>query len=266
MHAGDIPAHGAVLLALVVGAELLFGSVGGTQTPQQIIDDTISLAPASPVDTSLNWSGYVAGDGGYTAVSGSWIVPSVTDAAPLAADATWVGIGGTGNRDLIQAGTQAIVQNGSVEYQAWLEGLPGASVEMPVRVRPGDVVRASIEEVSSGRWRVTLQNETTGCSYDTTVAYGSVHTSAEWIEEMPSGSVLIPLDQFDSVHFLSASAVKDGKTVTPLAEQARPVTMVADDGSTLALPSVLSEKGDAFKVERSASAVLQANGVSDAQP
>jgi hypothetical protein len=259
MRAATLPAHvqetglplkALSLVAILVSLELVFGHAGSAPT-QHIIDDTNSLAPAPLVDRSLNWSGYVADGGDYTSVSGSWIVPKVTGSPTLAADATWVGIGGTESRNLIQAGTQAIADlDGSVIYEAWMEVLPEESQTVPLPVHPGDVVSADISEVSPNLWSVTLKNVTTGREYHTSVHYRSTHTSAEWIEEMPSGNVPIELDDFGSLHFLFASATQRGATVTPSAAQARPVTMVNMSNEVLSVPSVLSDTGSSFKVER----------------
>src|SRR5690348_4888732 len=75
-----------------------------------------TLQPADGAGTSSNWAGYVAEGGTYTGVSGAWHVPVPQDSAAtsVAADATWVGIGGVESHDLIQAGTQAIVEDGSI--------------------------------------------------------------------------------------------------------------------------------------------------------
>src|SRR5579884_3471735 len=67
--------------------------------------------------TSLNWAGYLANSGGYTAVSSSWVVPSATGTgSSQSADATWVGIGGVSTNDLIQAGTENTVESNGQVY------------------------------------------------------------------------------------------------------------------------------------------------------
>src|SRR5216117_2708051 len=88
--------------------------------------------PAAVLSRSSNWSGYAATGGVVTSVTGSWIVPTVSSTS-AGADATWVGIGGLTGRDLIQAGTQAMVSaNGTVEYSAWTEMLPQSSRTVPL--------------------------------------------------------------------------------------------------------------------------------------
>src|SRR4051794_33677926 len=73
---------------------------------------TGQVLPARNADTSsLNWSGYaVVGQPGHpiTAVTQSWIVPSVSPLPP-GFSSTWAGIGGYNTSDLIQAGTESDV-------------------------------------------------------------------------------------------------------------------------------------------------------------
>lgn len=242
----------ALGLLLLVVLEFAFASYlsVGTVHPQ-VADTTASLVQATSTKKSLNWSGYVAQGGEFTAVSGSWIVPEVVAGDHIAADATWVGIGGVGDHRLLQAGTQAIsLEDGYIEYQSWIEALPGNSVPTPLRVAPGDLVSVSIQETSPGTWHIAMHNDSTGSSYETDVAYHSVHTSAEWIEEVPEGSEPIKLSQFGVVPFISAHAVKDGTAVTLAEAHATPISMVGDGGELLAVPSVMNASGTAFRVMR----------------
>src|SRR5438128_1026718 len=73
--------------------------------------------PAAGGGNSRNWAGYVATGSNYTAVRGTWVVPTVSSSR-IGIDATWVGIGGVRSQDLIQSGTQATVTRaGVVTYQ-----------------------------------------------------------------------------------------------------------------------------------------------------
>src|SRR5580692_4075887 len=98
----------STLVLVCAAAVLLLGS-GALAMPQQVIGNgadrvtqniqndsapNISYNEDSSNTSALNWSGYVATDGTYTSVSGSWTVPTVTNASGDVADATWVGIGG----------------------------------------------------------------------------------------------------------------------------------------------------------------------------
>lgn len=208
------------------------------------------LAPlATSTDASYNWSGYVADGGQYTAVSGTWVVPEVSahPGAALSAEATWVGIGGTATNDLIQAGTQALADaGGGVSYSAWYETLPDASRPVPLKVRPGDSITASLTWLGSNRWHIMLVNNTTGEWHTRSVTYVSARTSAEWIEEMPSfarGKGFIPLADFTVVSFLAGSAVKDGEPVSIAGAGAVPLHMTNRQGEPLAIPTALAPSG-----------------------
>lgn len=212
------------------------------------------LSLATSTGLSYNWAGYVAEDSGpYSGVSGRWIVPAVAPQAGVAADAAWVGIGGVDSVDLIQAGTQAIVdRHGTVAYQAWLELMPEPSVPLPIDISPGDEVAVSLQQIASDRWSIQVDNKTSGASYHTEVTYNSSNSSAEWIEEMPAtlGGEFIPLSEFGAVRFVSASATVDGDTKTAHQLGGEPLTMINRLGQTLADTSVLSDTSG-FIVTRS---------------
>ena len=173
--------------------------------------DASAAAQGLTGTTALNWSGYVADSGTYTSVSGEWTVPTIASDDGSSADATWVGIGGVSNHDLIQAGTEAVPDmNGGVHYQAWFEILPDASEMVPLAVHAGDDVKVSVTLASKadGTWNIYFDNMTTGKTYSTKVQYDSTLSSAEWIEEMPAGvGTPVSLDNFGSVAFSNGSAI-----------------------------------------------------------
>src|SRR5579862_6116977 len=77
--------------------------------------DNSSTTSSSISDTTSNWAGYISTGGTYSSISGSWTVPNVSASdGSSAADAAWIGIGGESSNDLIQVGTQNIVDNGQV--------------------------------------------------------------------------------------------------------------------------------------------------------
>jgi hypothetical protein len=217
------------------------------------------VAPVAPVSpsaqgTSHNWSGYAATGGSYTAVTGTWTVPQLAPTGAAGVGATWVGIGGVNSRDLIQAGTQDVsAGNGQSQFQAWIEMLPAASQQVPLAVAPGDSVTVSIAQQSAGTWQIAFKNNTSGQTYQTTVHYTSSLSSAEWIEEAPSGpNGIVPLDNFGSVAFSSASAVQNGQTVDLSQAGAQPITMLNGSGQPLAVPSGIASDGASFSVARTA--------------
>jgi hypothetical protein len=213
----------------------------------------LSQAPSSQA-TSQNWSGYAATSGSYTGVSATWTVPQPTTTGAPGVGATWVGIGGVNSRDLIQAGTQDVASgSGQSEYQAWIETLPQASRQVPLAVSPGDSVTVSIDEqgAGSGVWQISMQDNTSGKSYQTTVHYASSESSAEWVEEAPVGDgSLMPLDNFSAVNFSQATAIQNGQTVNLAQTGAQPITMLNGAGQALAVPSAIGSDGASFDVSR----------------
>ena len=207
--------------------------------------------PASVTSSSSNWSGYAANGGAFTSVTATWTVPTVS-ATSSGADATWVGIGGLTSNDLLQAGTQAMVDgSGTVEYSSWIEMLPQSSRNVPLSVSAGDSVTVTITQQGGNDWLIAMKNNTTNGSYSVTVQYSSSNSSAEWVQEAPSvGRGLISLDQFGTVKFSGASAVRDGKTMSLSALGAKAITMINGQGQAIAQPSTIASDGSSFTIAR----------------
>jgi len=135
---------------------------------------------------SGNWAGYIIDDTDpYTRITAQWIVPSVS-LKQSGFSAVWLGVDGVSNSRLIQVGTSQDVYGGRAHYSAWWEILPAPAVRITsFRVRPGDLITASIAKVSSTRWRISISNKGHG-SFTTTRTYSGKATSAEWIVEAPT--------------------------------------------------------------------------------
>ena len=203
--------------------------------------------------TSLNWAGYAAASGKFTAVTGSWIIPKVRSSSNLKTDAAWVGIGGVSSQDLIQAGTTEVtVFPGKTGYLAWYEMLPDFSQPVALAVQAGDSITAAINQKSGNRWQIILKNNSSGKIFQKNVVYTSTFSSAEWIEEMPSNSdsQLIPLDNFGVIQFSGGSAVRNKVKVNIAKSGARAISLANSQGKILAAPSVLQNSGSAFYVKR----------------
>lgn len=229
--------------------------------------DPAAASPASPSPpsyspplasggyTSTNWSGYVATDGGYTAVSGAWRAPAVTgNGSTTTADSSWIGIGGVFTNDLIQTGTEnSVSASGQVYTAAFYELLPGAAIEIPsLSVSSSDNMSASITETSPGKWLISITDVSTGQNYTTTVDYASSHSSVEWIEEDPSylNGTQVPFDTFTTVSFANGSAKVNGVTANIAASNGQPITMLNAAGQPIATPSILTASGAGFNVYR----------------
>ncbi|WP_375478986.1 G1 family glutamic endopeptidase [uncultured Jatrophihabitans sp.] len=138
---------------------------------------------------SLNWAGYIRGGTGLTSASGSWTVPTLTTTHG-GYSSTWVGIDGatSGDRYLIQTGTEADVSGGRRTYRAWWEVITPSDVAPEtvfagLTIRPGDAITASVRKAKTGRWTMRLGDATTGHSASKTVSFAGPGHSAEWIQE-----------------------------------------------------------------------------------
>lgn len=232
-------------------ATFLIAGVAHAQAPVNI--------PAGN-NTSTNWAGYVAQGSSYTGVGATWVVPTPTISdSDLQADATWVGIGGVSSNDLIQAGTQAMTENSSVSYQVWYETLPDVQEVVPMTVNGGDSVTVSMSENTNHLWTITFNDNTTGASDTINVSYQSSNSSAEWIEERPTGiegneEGYFPLDNFDDVDFTGAYLQTDynASDESPASAGAQALSMTSDNTGSdiIAEPSALEDNGTAFLITR----------------
>lgn len=195
---------------------------------------------------STNWSGYMASGGTFTAVSGSWVVPSPTSTSTTdnTYDAAWIGIGGVTSSDLIQTGTaNEVSPSGTVTTMAFYELLPAnAQNIISLTVTPGDTMSASITETGTNVWSLIITDVTTGQSYSKSIAYTSQLSSAEWIEEDPtlSGGNLATLDNFGTVQFSGGHTTMNGSSLSVAASGAASITMVDSANKPIAVPSAVS--------------------------
>jgi Peptidase A4 family len=210
-----VPMRGRVLVTLVAivitGLAVVFATGAGTAAA------SVSAQPA----TSENWAGYVASGKTFSSVSGSWTVPTVTESADSnqAYSAQWVGLGGAGNSSsLEQIGTSADDVNGQSNYYAWYELVPAAQVRVGLSIHSGDKVSATVS-VSGSTVHLSLTDATTGQSVNKTLSMNNPDTSsAEWIVEAPAAESgdgnmqVLPLADFSTVTFSSATATADGHT------------------------------------------------------
>ena len=190
------PAHASAQLSIAVA-------------PPQLSQVPVSQVPSG------NWSGYVATAGPYTAASGTFTVPSVSPGAPpqdLVSE--WVGIDGSGNGSLIQAGVTEVPDTTTSvgpDVFAWWEVLPLASQPIAtMAVNPGDEVSITISQVSGTSWAIHLTDGTNGQDYTQDVSYSGPGTSAEWVVEAPTdaqGDQQLPLAPYSpAVDFSGLSA------------------------------------------------------------
>jgi hypothetical protein len=197
-------------------------------------DDGSHARDARHVGQSDNWSGYTVSKYqtgvAYTAMQGSWTVPTATssmagNARSWEYSSSWIGIGGscedsacaTNDSTLIQLGTeQDVYSDGTTSYYPWYEMLPADSVTIPHTVSPGDAITASIVctaacSASTQTWTITMTDVTAGWTYSNTTSYAASELSAEWIEEATStcsrrNCTIAALADFGQVTFTQSSA------------------------------------------------------------
>jgi hypothetical protein len=223
---------------------------------------------------SSNWSGYSLQDTSgaglqFTSVTGTWTVPKTTCAGSSSASAAfWVGLGGSSDTatGLEQTGTGADCSNGTARYYAWYEILPAASVEVPLKVKPGDQITTSVN-VNGTTVLVQIKNRTRKTSFTKALTVAAPDlSSAEWIAEAPSAcnSVgrcqVLPLANFGSVTFTRAATIATAHpgTITDPTWANIAISLVPDASSPLfaargsstagATPGTLSADGRSFGV------------------
>jgi len=220
-------------------------TTGSSTSGNSNTGSSTSGSPANIAYASLNWAGYMANTGAFTAVSGNWLATSPTgNGSTTSADATWIGIGGVNTSDLIQTGTDNIVSSsGNVTSSAFYELLPSAAETIPsMAIDPGDHMSASVTELSAGIWDISLRDNTSGQSFTTTVSYSSSNSSAEWIQEDPSygNGRLVPFDNFGTAYFTNGLTTINGTSEGTTLSGASGIKMVNGSGQTVALPSSLN--------------------------
>jgi hypothetical protein len=212
----------------------------------------LSQVPRSEVQ-SQNWSGYVATPGPYTAASGNFTVPSLSPGTPgQGMLSEWVGIDGSDNSSLIQAGVTEIpdpTKTAGFDLLAWWEVLPAANQPITtVTVSPGDEVSITIWQVSGTNWEIRLTDVTNGQSYTQDVSYTGPGTSAEWIVEAPTDSQTrqqLPLAPYSpAVNFSGFSATGSSTAVSEV--------VMAQEDQQVSTPCALT--ADGFSVAYGATA------------
>lgn len=175
---------------------------------------------------SSNWAGAVLIGSGYTSVTGSFVVPSVTvpaggDSSQQYCAAAWVGIDGdTCGSAILQTGVNICIQNGQITNTAWYEWFPAAQEywDSGISINTGDTVTATITADSLTGGTATVTNESNGqsVSYSFSGQTASLcETNAEWImEDLSGGGGLLNFADFGSdFTFTGATAVSNGATV-----------------------------------------------------
>jgi len=218
---------------------------------------------------SANWGGYADTNDTYSAVSSSWVEPTVKCASsgggllggllggPTAAAAFWVGLDGYSSTSVEQLGTDSDCVSGKPSYYAWYEMYPNPSVVLPSGhvVSPGDHMTAMVASNSAGTsFMLAIKDATANWTFSTTQSgSGFARSSAEVIAEAPSSCNIlfcseVPLADFGQVSYSGSSLIDTaGHQGSLSAFNANEITMVKN-GTTLATPGGLSPDGTSFSM------------------
>ena len=144
-----------------------------------------STGHAVAVTTSSNWSGYVATGRSYNEASGTFTVPNVSRYLARSTASEWVGVDGWSDSSLVQAGVNEVpVGHGATIFEPWWEVVPGPQqFASGVMVRAGNRITVKVQEISAGRWSISLIDNTNGDHFSTVQPYSGEATSAEWVVE-----------------------------------------------------------------------------------
>ena len=191
-----LAAGGLLLISAPVSAPAL-AAAGIVNAPRQVANPGQgphgnghghggTASPSAYGWASSNWSGYALDTSTYSAITGQWVVPTVSRTKGPTYSSSWIGIDGFNNSNLIQTGTEQDYASGGAQYYAWWEILPAAETEISYPVAAGDHMSASIVNDGNGDWTITLTDITQNWTFSTVQAYSGPGTSAEWIEEAPT--------------------------------------------------------------------------------
>ncbi|HEV2600811.1 MAG TPA: G1 family glutamic endopeptidase [Candidatus Babeliales bacterium] len=176
------------------------------------------------VESSTNWSGYVAvsninnpAKNSVSAVTGSWVVPSIIASRNNSYSAFWIGIDGYTSPTVEQLGTAHDWSSGALESYAWFEMYPGGSYSIGgFPLRAGDIISATIVYSGNGIFTMHLYNDTEQKYVSIPTQYTTLRTalrsSAEWIVEAPYYNGILPLANFGVGHLNNCTATINGVT------------------------------------------------------
>jgi hypothetical protein len=201
--------------------------------------------------TSSNWSGYAATGKKFSNVKGSWVQPTATCSSRGAQYASfWIGIDGYSSSTVEQIGTDSDCRGRNrPSYYAWYEMYPAGSVQIPLRIAPGDSLTAQVT-VSASTYTLTITDSRSGTYRTSQTLSGAADSSAEWIAEAPeicsSTCTQAALANFGTLQFSGAAATGGSVTGSISAFSNSEIVMEASNGTVKAQPSALSAGGSVF--------------------
>jgi hypothetical protein len=207
------------LLAIGAACALAFASSAAARPPALSFGALERLGAAADTEASTNWAGYaVMHRRPFTSVTGRWVQPAAICTTDPTFSAFWLGLGGfeTSAFAVEQTGTLANCRGGVPYYRAWYELYPKPPVYVPLAIRPGDVLSATVS-VQAKTVLVRLKNVTSGQLFTKKLRMTRADVgSAEWVAEAPTGCdylgncATLPLTNFGTVSFSHSSATVKG--------------------------------------------------------
>ena len=178
-------------------------------------------------------------------VFAEWVVPKINTSTTESGSQTvgfWVGLGGWGTSQVLQAGTAATVSGNSVSYWAWTEWFPAGYKVANLAIEPGDTVSVLVCAPESDHGYVSMMNHRTGVAISVGVSDPNGTSpydgsSVEWVIE----ALGTEMPNFGSVTFTQITAGTQNSTIN-LAHAFTANTV--SGGKTLATGKVLASQNE----------------------
>jgi hypothetical protein len=206
--------------------------------------------------TSTNWSGsvvFAAPGDRFRWIEGEWTVPDPSDphgGRSSYYSSAWIGIDGWGSPDVLQAGTESSLVNGSKRVYAWWEWYPDFEIAITnFPVSAGDTIYCLICANSTTTASIYLTNDSTDQRVSFNITAPGTTTlqgnCAEWIVETPNvGGSPTVLPDYGVVYFdLGIASQQAGLAY---ADTGTPVTLVNAANTALSTPTL--EKQELIKL------------------
>jgi hypothetical protein len=226
--------------------------------PGHAITRNTTCTTTSP-QCAFNWSGYASTattKQEYSAVFGSWTVPTATCTAEQELSSQWVGLDGFATSTVEQVGTLEFCFEGKASYSTWYEMYPNGSVTVGQTVKPGDAIAAKVVRSGTSYTLALTDSTTTGNNVSATktcAAATCLDESAEWIDERPAYATtgITPLADASNWNLSGGNTIAGGKTDTIAASPGLvQINMVDSTGTySLVTTGALSSTGKGFTVK-----------------
>ena len=212
---------------------------------------------------SQNWSGYEHNgtSGQYTDITSNWTIPTAScGTATNTAAEPWIGIDGSNNGYIIQAGTDSNCDaNGNANYDTWWNVIndpqnpPPNTVSCTTNINAGDSMFAEVKQVSGSTWAITIKDLTQSldCS-PSNQTYNGPYSSAEWIVERPANGYVNghytfwTLTNYNSAPFTNGTQNGANPNLNYSTDSAEMTSDGTQNGEVLSTPSTPNSTTNGF--------------------